>query len=66
MAFIHNHYIDQQGGLLSDWSIHTLVPRFLAPRATESLINKHGCRSEGLYLPDHLFYSFVKSRQIVR
>ena len=51
----------QQRRLLSDWSIHTLVPRFIAPRATENLINKHGCRREDFYLSllDHLFYSFV-------
>ena len=34
---------------MSDWSIHTLVPRFIAPRATENLINKHGCRKEDFY-----------------
>ena len=27
----------EQRRLLSDWSIHTLVPRFIAPRATEIL-----------------------------
>ena len=51
----------KQRRLLSDWSIHTLVPRFIAPRATETLINKHGCRREDFYLSllDHLLYSFV-------
>ena len=41
--------VDKQRRLLSDWSIHTLVPRFIAPRAAENLINKHGCRKEGFY-----------------
>ena len=31
--------IDEQRRRLCDWSVHTLVPRFIAPRATEMLIN---------------------------
>ena len=41
--------------LLSDWSIRTLVPRFLASRSTENLINKHGCRRDSLRRADALF-----------
>ena len=60
MESICYFFNDEQGRLLSDWSIDTLGFRFLTPRATENLIDKHSCRKEDFYfsLFDHLFRIF--------